>query len=195
MLGLLAQTEPSATAEYFGSIAGIVVATVTLVAILRKAFAQVPAFNKVPVWLYAVGAATGLTAVAVYGLKTMEGNFMDLALQTVILAASASGFREWVKDANVTPATIAKKANVILLTGCLLLFAGCKQTTPADWQFLDASERYHKAVGGPFIEYVNSDESLTPTQKEGRITAHLTYGKALEARRTAMSGTTVIPVE
>ena len=88
MLGLIAQADPglSATAEYFGSIGGIVVVTLVLVNVIKKAFGGVAALKSIPVWVYAVVVSIGLTAFARYGLNTLEGNVFDLILQAVIAA-------------------------------------------------------------------------------------------------------------
>jgi hypothetical protein len=84
--------------DWYSSIAGIVAATIVLVEILKHFCGNLPWFGKVPTWLYAVGIAIALTMVAHMGLKTLAGNDLELLTQAVMLAAVASGFKEWISN-------------------------------------------------------------------------------------------------
>ena len=180
MLTALAQTTTSTTALYFGSIGGIIVATIALVAALRRALADVPAAKSVPVWVYAATTAVALTAFAHYVLKTLDGEIIDLVLQAVIAAGAASGFREWVKDVNVTPKTI--KAGALILS-CFLIVGCCSD--PGAYAHLKASQKYHETIGRQVVSYVESlpnEDEADRLVKQSIFDAHQTFGEANEAR-------------
>jgi hypothetical protein len=84
-------------AEWYGSITGIVAATIFLVSLCKRALGNVDLFRKMPTWLYAVVIAVSLTAFCVYVIETMTGSFWNLAWQAVSNAAVSSGIYEWVK--------------------------------------------------------------------------------------------------
>jgi len=84
--------------EWYGSVAGIVVATVLLVEILKRTLGNQPWFGRVPTWLYAIVVSAVLTATARYGLHTLAGDWLPLFNQAVLSAAVASGFKEWISN-------------------------------------------------------------------------------------------------
>lgn len=85
---------------WYTSIGGIVAATIVLVEILKRFLGNTPFIMKVPTWVYAVIIAVVLTEVAHAGFNTLPGDDLPLLMQAVMLAAVASGFREWVGNVN-----------------------------------------------------------------------------------------------
>lgn len=85
---------------WFTSVTGVVAGTAFIVAILKRALANVSGLNAVPTWVYAVAVAFGLTLVGGFITKTLPGSVWQNAAQAVIWAASASGIYEWVKPEN-----------------------------------------------------------------------------------------------
>lgn len=88
--------DPSTTpTQWYGSVAGIVAATMIGVGILKRILANVNVLNQLPVWLYAVVLSAGLTTLANMVWHTLPGDLWQLLTQSVIMAATASGFYEW----------------------------------------------------------------------------------------------------
>lgn len=105
--------------EWYSSIAGVVAATILLTGCLKRALARVRWLNEVPVWVYAVLLAAGLTALVNLVFHTLPGDFWVLATQAIMLAASASGFYEWwaaagkpLKDSDVSRTTRGEPTGV-----------------------------------------------------------------------------------
>lgn len=92
--------EPTTPNQWYGSVAGIVVATGLAVSILKRALAKVPAFNQVPLWLYAVVISSGLTYLTNQVFHTMPGDLWQLLMQSVSMAATASGFYSWLTSSD-----------------------------------------------------------------------------------------------
>jgi hypothetical protein len=84
---------------WYGSIAGIIGATLIGVEILKRALGNVSVVMAVPTWVYAVALASALTyASKSAGLLQDDGNLFELLMQAVMLAASASGFWSWLRQ-------------------------------------------------------------------------------------------------
>lgn len=80
------------------SVAGVVLATIFILQVLKGTIAQVRWLNAIPTWLYAVIVSFGLTALSALVLHMLTGDFWTLAWQAVVMAATASGFYEWWKN-------------------------------------------------------------------------------------------------
>lgn len=84
-----------------GSQAAIVSTVVGLVAITKRLAGNAMFLRIYPPWLYAVLYALGLTWAS-HHFGYLVGNLPDLLVQSVFLAASASGFRDWMTRGNLT---------------------------------------------------------------------------------------------
>jgi len=86
------------------SLSGIVVATLIILQILKKLMAEVDGLKVVPIWVYGVTVSVGLTVFANRVLKILPGDdLLPLVWQAALLAASASGFYEWIKAPKASP--------------------------------------------------------------------------------------------
>jgi hypothetical protein len=85
------------------SVTGIVTGSVFLVWIAKKKLALVPVLSSIPIWCYTVAIALGLTYLANQVLHSLAGDFVTNAKQAVLLAAAASGVREWFASGITTP--------------------------------------------------------------------------------------------
>lgn len=88
--------EPTTPGQWYGSVGGIVLATGIAVGILKRAFAKVSVLNQIPVWLYSVLVSAGLTYLSNTVWHTLPGELGQLLMQSVLMAATASGFYEWL---------------------------------------------------------------------------------------------------
>jgi hypothetical protein len=86
--------------QWYGSVTGIVAATIVVVEILKRFFGNTAYMQRVPTWLYAIGISSALTACAHYWWQVLPGNDLDLFTQAIMLAAVASGFKEWFTNVN-----------------------------------------------------------------------------------------------
>lgn len=86
----------------FGSLAGIIATTMLLIGIGKRFVGNWPVVSAVPTWVYAIVIAVGLTLAANH-LGVLVGPLGDLVLQAIVLAAAASGFREWFAAGLTTP--------------------------------------------------------------------------------------------
>jgi hypothetical protein len=87
--------------QQFGSVGGIVAATMIAVEILKRAIGNRPWFRVVPTWVYAVVVATVLTVGSVqFGLMLDAGVWYVLVAKAIGLAATASGFWTWLREPN-----------------------------------------------------------------------------------------------
>lgn len=98
--------------HWYTSVSGIVAATMLGVSILKRAFGNVAYANTVPTWGYAVVISLGLTVLTNRIWATLPGDFWQLAMQAVFLAATASGFYEWLKAPAQSLAATAIAAGV-----------------------------------------------------------------------------------
>lgn len=85
---------------WYTNIGGIVVATILLVEVLKRFCGNWAWFGTVPTWLYAVAVSVGLTALCHFVFQTLPGEHLPLFTQAVMMAAGASGFKEWISNAN-----------------------------------------------------------------------------------------------
>jgi hypothetical protein len=86
--------------QWYTSVTGIVAATIVLVEIFKRFLGNVSYIQRVPTWLYAVTFSCILTACAHLWWQTLPGNDLDLFTRAIMLAAVASGFREWFGNVN-----------------------------------------------------------------------------------------------
>lgn len=99
---------------YYTTNAGIAATTLLGVEVLKRALGNVSVVMSVPTWVYSVVLAMTLTAVSKsYDLLQDEGSMLTLVLQSVMLAASASGFWTWLRSpgdqiGNSAPAQAAR---------------------------------------------------------------------------------------
>ena len=105
--------DTTSVVSLIGSQAAIVSTVVALVAITKRIAGNTMFLCLVPPWIYAVAYAIGLT-VASHRLGYLTGNLPDLLVSAVFLAASASGFRDWMTQGNLTrgieATTVAREA-------------------------------------------------------------------------------------
>tara|TARA_Y100000310_G_scaffold345571_1_gene466747 strand:- start:2286 stop:2597 length:312 start_codon:yes stop_codon:yes gene_type:complete len=95
-----------------GSMSGIIGATLIILQILKKLMAEVDGLKVVPIWVYGVAISAGLTVLASKVLNILPGdNLLSLVWQAALLAASSSGFYEWIKDPKASPELSAAKRN------------------------------------------------------------------------------------
>lgn len=95
-VGLFAQTPtPVPPSDWYGSLTGIIALTMLLSSGLKRAIGNVAALNSIPMWIYVVLIAEGLTLVCVQVLHTLPGPLTTQIYQAFLLAASASGAYEW----------------------------------------------------------------------------------------------------
>ena len=81
---------------WYTSRAGIIAATMLIVALLKRGLATVRYANQVPTWIYAAVVAGGLTFVLNRVLHTLPGdNIGELLWYAVMTAATAGGFHQW----------------------------------------------------------------------------------------------------
>lgn len=88
----------STLGEQLSSVAGIVAATLILVRVALKFLATVKFARALPQWVYAVCIAGLLTLFARFVLQSVQGNAWDLCYQSVMAAAAATGFHNWIDD-------------------------------------------------------------------------------------------------
>ena len=93
--------ESTSVISLIGSQAAIVSTVVALVAITKRLAGNVAILCIVPPWVFAVAYAIGLTVVS-HRHGYLTGNLPDLIVSAVFLAASASGFRDWLTRGNLT---------------------------------------------------------------------------------------------
>lgn len=105
--------ESTSVISLIGSQAAIVSTVVAMVALTKRVAGNVVFLGMVPPWLYAVAYAVMLTATS-HRLGYLTGNLPDLLVSAVFLAASASGFRDWMTQGNLTrgidQTTVAREA-------------------------------------------------------------------------------------
>ncbi len=105
--------DSTSVVSLIGSQAAIVSTVVALVAITKRLAGNVAVLCIVPAWVYAVAYAIALT-VASHRLGYLTGNLPDLLVSAVFLAASASGFRDWLTHGNlirgIDQTTVAREA-------------------------------------------------------------------------------------
>lgn len=95
--------EPTTPTQWYSSVAGIVVATGIAVSILKRAFAKVAVLSQVPLWLYGVIISSALTYASNQLWHSLPGDLWQLLTQAVLMAATATGFYEWL---NADPAGV-----------------------------------------------------------------------------------------
>lgn len=87
--------DPSTTpVQWYTSIAGVGAATIAAVAAIKRYLGTREPWSKVPTWVYGVVVAFVLTLLCSQVLKTLPGEFWQLAWQAVYNAAIATGFYE-----------------------------------------------------------------------------------------------------
>ena len=96
---LLAQTtQPVTGIPWLASVAGIVVATLIVVEIVKKLIPTGNVLAQVPIWAWSVGVSCGLTILAHQVTHTLEGDLATLTWLAVSGAATASGFYSWLRN-------------------------------------------------------------------------------------------------
>jgi len=100
--------------NWYTSVTGVVAVTIGAVTLLKRAFGNVPYVNTVPTWVYAVVISAGLTGVTNYLWHTLPGDLWQNVMQAVMMAASASGFYEWLKEPGKPLAASAISAGVLV---------------------------------------------------------------------------------
>lgn len=113
---LFAQPEPAdpstTPGQWYASVLGIVTVTGIGVSILKRAFGNLPYFNTVPTWVYSVIISAVLTFLTVNVWHTLPGELWQTMMQAVIMAATASGFYEWLNHTDKPLAESARQAGV-----------------------------------------------------------------------------------
>jgi len=95
---------PLATAiPQLATVSGVVLCTMVIVQVVKKAGASVMIVERTPVWVIAVVVACGLTALASAVLGTLPGELIGLLWQAALAAGSASGFFTWLKEPSDSP--------------------------------------------------------------------------------------------
>jgi hypothetical protein len=85
--------------QWYGSLAGIIGATMLIVQILKRFAGNWSGFENVPTWVYSVVVAVLLASASKYfGLLTEAGTWLEVITQAVMLAGSASGFWTWLDN-------------------------------------------------------------------------------------------------
>lgn len=92
--------ESTSVVSLIGSQAAIVSTVVALVALTKRAAGNVAILCTIPPWVYAVCYAVAIT-VGSHHFGYLAGNLPDLLVSAVFLAASASGFRDWLTRGNL----------------------------------------------------------------------------------------------
>lgn len=135
------------TAEYLGSIAGIVTLAILLTHLTKQHLGNVPGISRVPVFAFVAAWTVGLTWVAVNIVHSLEGDTPSLIVQALLFALASVGTLE-VKRAGLKPmeeSRVAQRAALdseinrrlcvllpLLLTGALTVSAcGLRIGTPA----------------------------------------------------------------
>jgi hypothetical protein len=80
------------------SVAGVVLATIFAVQMMKGTLSQIRWLGAIPIWAYAVVVSFGLTAFSALVIHTLTGDFWALAWQAVGMAATSTGFYEWWKN-------------------------------------------------------------------------------------------------
>lgn len=93
--------EGTSLVSLIGSQAAITATVCSLVAITKRLAGNVMVLSSIPPWVYAVAYAVWLTVIS-HRLGYLTGNLPDLTVSAVFLAASASGFRDWLTRGNLT---------------------------------------------------------------------------------------------
>lgn len=96
--------------QWYSSITGIVAATIVIVEVLKRFFGNIAYVKAVPTWLYAVAVSAGLVACAHFWWQVLPGEHLDLFTRAIMLAAMASGFREWLANVSkpLSATTVAR---------------------------------------------------------------------------------------
>lgn len=95
-------TEPTTPLQWYSTVAGVVAATLLGVSILKRALGNVSGINQVPTWMFAVAVSALLTFLTNRVWKTLPGELWQLMMQSVFMAAAASGFYEWLNGPTKT---------------------------------------------------------------------------------------------
>lgn len=114
------------TAEYLGSIAGIVTLAIVLTNMTKRYLGNVPGLSQVPVFAFVAAWTAGLTWVAVNVVHSIEGDTASLIVQALLFALASSGLVE-VKRAGLKPIEESRTAQRAALNAeinrrlCILL--------------------------------------------------------------------------
>ena len=87
---------PSLDSIQFSSVAGIIVATTIIVAVLMRSLGDKPFFGKVPAFVYVTGISLILTFLANRVWKLLPGSIGVLLWDSAKSALASSGFYTWV---------------------------------------------------------------------------------------------------
>lgn len=77
------------------SVAAIVSLAIALTAGAKRYIGTWPVLSALPVWVFVIAITVGLTVAANVWLGTLDGELGALVRDAVLMAAAASGFREW----------------------------------------------------------------------------------------------------
>jgi hypothetical protein len=138
------------------SIAGIILATMFFVEIVKRVLCCYAWFNKIPIFIYACLISIGLVFLSNRVLGTLKGDNIGLLIWRAInAAASASGFYGWLRNPE-PPATASqpfidmRKSNInILIIGILGLLSSCttlQKRAPNDTPVTNASRQVLAAI-------------------------------------------------
>ncbi len=97
------------TAEYLGSIAGIVTLAILLTNLTKRYLGNAPTLSKTPVFAFVALWTAGLTWVAVNVVHSLDGDTASLIVQALLFALASSGLVE-VKRAGLKPMEESKTA-------------------------------------------------------------------------------------
>ena len=84
---------------WYTSVAGIVAATILIVQVIKRFAGNVSYIGAIPTWVIAAVVAGSLSAAANAWWHTLPGPVWEVVMQAVMLAAMASGFKEWLDPA------------------------------------------------------------------------------------------------
>lgn len=119
---LFAQAVDAGTAQaggdaiaLLGSTTGVMIASVLLTGLLKKALGDVAPFNRVPVAVYLVAIAIALTVFANRVVLTLPGSLPLLIWQAIYNACAASGAREIAYNGTKPMAAAGTSARIVFI--------------------------------------------------------------------------------
>lgn len=192
IVGAAASAPISSPYSQLASITGIVAATGFGVEVLKRAFTRVKFVQHIPLWIIAIGVSVGLVLIANLGLGVLKGNVGPMIWQAALMAASASGFYEWLRNGASSPKTSNKKSFNVKVSSVvkpmLLLAVLVLSSCAANPAFVSAANQYYNTVGKSWSGYVSKDATLNPAEKRIRLQAQTSFGAAIVAEQKYESG-------
>lgn len=162
------------------SISGIVLVTMFLLEVLKRALHQVAWFKCVPVFIYAILISAGLVVLANKVIKTstgdpiLEGEFWKLVWAAISSAASASGIYTWLKPENVEQSMKDGGSHIggklILITvGVTLMLSGVACTSCPEKALLRESLSANAKPVHDYTREVAEKLTIDPTTGKNRV--------------------------